>query len=80
METNDKQKTPLMELIDYVDLLAKCAGVDHINLENIRNKAKSLLPREREVIERAWENGCDYPHNEPMASNALYYFNEIFEQ
>jgi hypothetical protein len=76
METNDKQKTPLMELIENMESNPN----EYVSKEDYLRLIKVvLLPREREVIEEAWINGSEWGMDDD-GHQAKDYFNQTFEQ
>jgi hypothetical protein len=72
-EPSESRKLAMKELIEYIDLLKQCAGVDRINLDNVRAKAQSLIPKEEENIKEAYWKGNEEVEkikNEPFGGGA----------
>ena len=91
MEKN-KELTPMMELIELIELqqknyiqLAKNDKTKRKEVDAIltattlvKMKAKSLLPKEKQVIEDAWENGYEHAsgvNTDPDKYHGNQYYN-----
>ena len=68
-----KQKTSMMELIEYVDSIWENGGWE----ETIKEKAKQLLEKEKEQIMGDFKVGydCGYLDNK---DNGEYYYNQTY--
>jgi hypothetical protein len=71
------KKTPLQQLIEWVDEYVENYGMMPTSFD-VNQKATSLLPQERDMVEAAHYEG-GYSTN-GSTSEAKKYFNETFEQ
>lgn len=63
-----KMKTPLQELIKFIE------SNDAFEIQDAYKKAKELLPKEKEVICKAWRNGKSLMRSE----DAEQYYTQTF--
>jgi hypothetical protein len=74
-------KTAIQELLDEIK---ECRNIEtDLLLPFIRNKIQSKLPKEREQIEEAYDEGYNnaiWECGTPKSTTATEYYNETFKQ
>jgi flagellar biosynthesis/type III secretory pathway protein FliH len=74
-------KTALQELLDEIK---ECRNIEtDLLLPFIKNKIQSKLPKEREQIEEAYDEGYNnaiWECGTPKSTRATEYYNETFKQ
>jgi flagellar biosynthesis/type III secretory pathway protein FliH len=74
-------KTAIQELLDEIK---ECRNIEtDLLLPFIRNKIQSKLPKEREQIEEAYDEGYNnaiWECGTPKSTRATEYYNETFKQ
>jgi len=71
--TPTKEVTAMQELIDWID-----ENKSHCTYGTIKQKAKSLLPKETEQIVRAYNKGWQQANNNPKPTYGTDYFNSKY--
>ena len=75
--TTEKQQTPLQKLIEYIET----DEWHNIGIGDILEKAKSLLPEEKQMVIDAHKDGSKQIYGDRITNRyGNQYFNEIFNQ